>query len=81
MSVLPHTELDPVLADVKAKPFRWPAASHDPGFGRGPQAASGSPLHTIQQIQVSTVSGDCHWSESAFSCAGDDEPKLRSIVS
>jgi hypothetical protein len=56
---LPHTEHDHVLAGVKAKPFGWPAASPDTGSGRGPQAASGSPLHTIQQIQVSTVSGDC----------------------
>jgi hypothetical protein len=41
---LPHTEHDHVLAGVKAKPFGWPAASLDTGSGRGPRAASGSPL-------------------------------------
>jgi len=56
---LPHTEHDHVLAGVKAKPFGWPAASPDPGSGRGPRTASGSPLHTNQQIQLSTVPGDC----------------------
>jgi hypothetical protein len=59
MDRLPRTQHDRVLADVKAKPSGWPAASPDPGSGRGPRAASGSPQHTIQQIQVSTVSGDC----------------------
>src|SRR5215204_3378267 len=52
---LPHTEHDHVLTGVKAKPFGWPAASPDPGSGRGPRTASGSPLHTNQQIQLSTV--------------------------
>ena len=58
-AVLPCFEHDPVLAGVKAKPSGWPPASPDTGSGRGPQAASGSPLPTIQQNQVSTVSGDC----------------------
>ena len=59
-SGLPHTEHDPVLAGVKATPSGWPPASPDPSSGRGPMAASGSPLsQPIQQIQVSTVSGDC----------------------
>ena len=42
---LPRTENAPVLAGVKATPFGWPAASLDPDSGRGPQAASGTPLH------------------------------------
>jgi hypothetical protein len=42
---LPRTENAPVLAGVKATPFGWPAASLDPDSGRGPQAASGAPLH------------------------------------
>lgn len=56
---LPRTKHDPVLAGVKATPFGWPTASPDPGSGRGPTAASGSPLSTITQNQASTVSGDC----------------------
>jgi hypothetical protein len=56
---LPRIEHDHVLTGVKAKPFGWPAASPDPGSGRGPTAASGSPLSKHPQIQVSTVSGDC----------------------
>ena len=56
---LPRTEPDLVLAGVKAKPSGWPPASLDPDSGRGPQAASGSRPTTNQQIQVSTVSGDC----------------------
>ena len=42
---LPRTENAPVLAGVKATPFGWPAASLDPDSGRGPHAASGTPLH------------------------------------
>jgi hypothetical protein len=57
---LPRTQHDPVLAGVKATPSGWPPASLDPDSGRGHSAASGSPWHTIRQIQVSTVSGDCH---------------------
>jgi hypothetical protein len=57
---LPRIEHDHVLTGVKAKPFGWPAASPDPGSGRGPTAASGSPLSKHPQFQVSTVSGDCH---------------------
>jgi hypothetical protein len=56
---LPRTEHDPDLTDVQATPFGWPAASLDPDSGRGHNAASGSPPHTIHQIQASTVSGDC----------------------
>jgi hypothetical protein len=35
-NAIPHTEHDPVLAGVKAKPSGWPAASLDPDSGRGP---------------------------------------------
>lgn len=62
---LPGDQHDHVLAGVKAKPSGWPAASPDPGSGRSHRAASGSPLKTIQQIQVSTVSGDCRTSQAA----------------
>jgi hypothetical protein len=56
---IPHTEHDLVLAGAKAEPSGWPTASLDPSSGRGPRTVSGSPLPTIQQIQVSTDSGDC----------------------
>ena len=69
MSDLPHIEDGPVLAGVKATPSGWPAASLDPGSGRDPGAVSGSPLHTIQQIQVSTLSGDCRHHHSSGSPA------------
>jgi hypothetical protein len=53
---LPSVHDGAVLAGVKATPSGWPAASPDPSSGRHPPAATGS---GIQQIQVSTVSGDC----------------------
>ena len=84
---LPHTEHDHVLAGVKAKPFGWPAASPDPGSGRGPRTASGSPLHTNQQIQLSTVSGDCRGSRNVGASRRAPGPKsgqtpiLREVLS
>jgi hypothetical protein len=69
----PHTERGSVLAGVKAMPFGWPPASPDSGSGRGHNAVSGSPLHTIQQNQVSTVSGDCHSARTdSFENTADD---------
>jgi hypothetical protein len=65
---LPRIEHDHVLTGVKAKPFGWPAASPDPGSGRGPMAASGSPLSKHPQTQVSTVSGDCHFTARHEAC-------------
>jgi hypothetical protein len=58
---IPRTELDLVLAGVKAKPLAgWPAASPDTDSGRAPQAASGRPANNRNdKTQVSTVSGDC----------------------
>ena len=53
---LPRTQDGAVLAGVKAKPLGWPPASLDPRSGRRPPAATGE---RIQQIQVSTLSGDC----------------------
>ena len=46
MDRLPRTHRDRVLAGVKAKPSGLPPASLDPGSGRSPWAASGSPQHT-----------------------------------
>ena len=53
---LPLVDDGAVLAGVKATPSGWPPASPDPSSGRHPPAATGS---GIQQIQVSTASGDC----------------------
>jgi hypothetical protein len=46
---LPHTESDPVLVDVKAKPSGWPPASLDTDSGRTPQATSGKPAKQAKE--------------------------------
>ena len=72
---IPHTESDPVLADVKAKPSGWPPANLDPGSGRAPQAASGPPAHTettnlkslrFQGIAKTSVEHPRHISRGVF---------------
>jgi hypothetical protein len=42
MTHVPTAQHGAVLADVKAKPFGWPAASPDPGSGRHKTAAIGT---------------------------------------
>jgi hypothetical protein len=42
MTRVPTAQHGAVLADVKAKPFGWPAASPDPGSGRHKTAAIGT---------------------------------------
>lgn len=59
-SVLLASKCDGVLADLKATPFGWPAASLDPGSGRRPSSTCGGTRQDRKrQNRVSTVSGDC----------------------
>ena len=57
-----HRSCDRVLDGVKAMPSGWPSASLDPDSGRPSRGDEREPAQGEPQIQVSTVSGDCHCS-------------------